>query len=54
MTLTRFYGMHIWVLPALLMLLIGIHMFLVVRIGISAPPKASETEEEGPELEVEA
>ena len=53
-TLTRFYGMHIWVLPAVLLLLVGIHMFLVVRIGISAPPKASEREEEEPAAEVEA
>lgn len=54
MTLTRFYGMHIWVLPSILLLLVGIHMFLVVRIGISAPPKASQPEEEEPEVEVEA
>ena len=53
-TLTRFYGMHIWVLPSILLLLVGIHMFLVVRIGISAPPKPSQPEEEEPEVEVEA
>ncbi len=53
-TLTRFYGMHIWVLPAALLLLVGIHMFLVVRIGISAPPKAAESESEEPDVEVEA
>ena len=53
-TLTRFYGMHIWVLPAVLLLLIGIHMFLVVRIGISAPPKPSATTKEEPDVEVEA
>jgi quinol-cytochrome oxidoreductase complex cytochrome b subunit len=45
-TLTRFYGMHIWVLPSILLVLVGIHMFLVVRIGISAPPKAASREEE--------
>jgi quinol-cytochrome oxidoreductase complex cytochrome b subunit len=38
-TLTRFFGVHVWVLPAVLLLLVGIHLFLVVRIGISAPPK---------------
>ncbi|NIA24940.1 MAG: DUF4405 domain-containing protein [Gammaproteobacteria bacterium] len=38
-TLTRFFGTHVWVLPALLLLLLGIHLFLIVRIGISAPPK---------------
>jgi len=38
-TLSRFYGIHVWVLPALLLLLVGIHLYLVVRNGISAPPK---------------
>lgn len=41
-TLARFYGIHIWVLPAALAILIGIHMYLVIRIGISAPPKKGE------------
>ncbi len=39
LTLTRFFGTHVWVLPASLMLLLGIHMYLVIRIGISAVPK---------------
>ena len=39
---------------AVLLVLVGIHMFLVVRIGISAPPKASVTDEDEPEVEVEA
>ena len=38
-TLTRFFGMHVWVLPAALLLLLATHIFLVFRIGISAPPK---------------
>lgn len=38
-TLTRFYGVHVWVLPTLLAGLVGVHLFLVVRLGISAPPK---------------
>lgn len=38
-TLTRFFGTHVWVLPATLMLLLGIHLYLVIRIGISALPK---------------
>lgn len=41
-TLARFFGVHVWVLPALLLLLMSIHMYLVVRIGISAPPKREE------------
>jgi quinol-cytochrome oxidoreductase complex cytochrome b subunit len=37
-TLVRFFGTHVWVLPALLFLLIGIHLYLVIKNGISAPP----------------
>ncbi len=38
-TLVRFFGTHVWVLPGLLMILIGIHLYLVIRNGISAVPK---------------
>jgi quinol-cytochrome oxidoreductase complex cytochrome b subunit len=41
-TLARFFGVHVWVLPASLLALIGIHMYLVVRNGISAPPEREE------------
>jgi quinol-cytochrome oxidoreductase complex cytochrome b subunit len=41
-TLARFFGVHVWVLPLTLLTLIGIHMYLVIRIGISAPPKRDE------------
>jgi len=37
-TLARFFGVHIWVLPAFLLLLIVVHMYLVIRHGISAVP----------------
>jgi len=37
-TLARFYGMHVWALPAALLLLLLIHLYLIVRIGISAIP----------------
>jgi quinol-cytochrome oxidoreductase complex cytochrome b subunit len=37
-TLARFYGVHVWALPAALMLLLLTHLYLVVRIGISATP----------------
>ncbi|RME47518.1 MAG: cytochrome b6 [Chloroflexi bacterium] len=39
LTLNRFYGTHVWVLPALLILFVTIHLYLVIKIGISAPPK---------------
>lgn len=38
-TLVRFFGTHVWVLPSLLFLLIGVHLYLVIRNGISAVPK---------------
>ncbi len=41
-TLARFFGTHIWVLPATLAALIGIHLYLVIRIGITAVPKKDE------------
>lgn len=41
-TLARFFGVHVWVLPATLILLISIHMFLIIKIGITAVPKRGE------------
>lgn len=41
-TLARFFGVHVWVLPALLLLIVAIHIYLVIRIGISAVPKREE------------
>jgi quinol-cytochrome oxidoreductase complex cytochrome b subunit len=38
-TLTRFFTIHVAILPSLIMLVIGIHIYLVVKLGISAPPK---------------
>jgi quinol-cytochrome oxidoreductase complex cytochrome b subunit len=38
-TLARFFGTHVWVLPIMLILLISVHMYLVIRIGISDVPK---------------
>ena len=37
-TLTRFYGFHVAVLPALTTLLLGLHLFLVQKHGMSVPP----------------
>ncbi len=41
-TLARFFGVHVWVLPVALLTLIVIHMYLVIRIGISAVPERNE------------
>lgn len=39
-TLTRFYAIHVFLIPALIFLLVGIHLYLVLRHGISEPPRA--------------
>lgn len=41
-TLTRFYALHMLVLPIVIGLLSGVHLFMVIRQGISAPPKRKE------------
>jgi quinol-cytochrome oxidoreductase complex cytochrome b subunit len=41
-TLARFFGTHVWVLPATLALLVGAHLYLVIKIGISAVPRKGE------------
>ena len=37
-TLTRFYGIHVAVLPALTTVLLGAHLILVQKHGMSSPP----------------
>ena len=37
-TLARFFSAHIWVLPVVLSATIGLHMYLVIRLGISSIP----------------
>jgi quinol-cytochrome oxidoreductase complex cytochrome b subunit len=41
-TLARFFGTHVWVLPTILLLLLGSHLYLIIRLGISAVPKREE------------
>ncbi len=38
LTLSRFYSFHVLLLPTLLALLMGLHLYLVIYHGISAPP----------------
>lgn len=38
LTLQRFYAAHIWILPALLVALIGVHLYLIIRHGESHWP----------------
>jgi cytochrome b6 len=37
-TLSRFYGIHVAILPAITTVLLGLHLYLVQRHGMSVPP----------------
>jgi menaquinol-cytochrome c reductase cytochrome b subunit len=37
-TITRFYSLHMLVVPGLIAALIGAHLYLVAKLGTSAPP----------------
>jgi menaquinol-cytochrome c reductase cytochrome b subunit len=41
-TLTRFYSMHMLLVPGAIIGLIGLHMYLVVRLGVTSPPWSRE------------
>jgi len=47
-TLSRFFAFHVAVLPPLFLGLMGIHLFLIKRIGISATPFGLADEEKRP------
>src|SRR5947209_18399282 len=37
-TLTRFYATHVFMIPAIIFSLLGLHLYLVLRHGVSEPP----------------
>jgi quinol-cytochrome oxidoreductase complex cytochrome b subunit len=41
-TLSRFYSLHMLLLPGAILGLIGLHLYLVVRLGVSSPPWSEE------------
>jgi quinol---cytochrome c reductase cytochrome b subunit, bacillus type len=41
-TLTRFYALHMLLIPGALIGLIVLHLYLVVRLGVSSPPWSEE------------
>jgi quinol-cytochrome oxidoreductase complex cytochrome b subunit len=55
-TLTRFYSLHMLVIPGALIALITFHLYLVVRLGVTSPPWSKDAaggepeEEEAPRL----
>jgi ubiquinol-cytochrome c reductase cytochrome b subunit len=42
-SLSRFFTLHVFVIPAALLICLGVHLWLVIRKGISAPPIPGET-----------
>jgi len=47
-TLNRFFALHVVLLPLVISILVGFHLFLVRRVGISSPPFGKEAEAERP------
>jgi quinol---cytochrome c reductase cytochrome b subunit, bacillus type len=41
-TLARFYSLHMLIIPGLIFALIGLHLYLVVRLGVTSPPWSNE------------
>ena len=53
-TLSRFYAIHMLVVPSIIAGLMGAHLWLVVRLGTTAPPWLKPKPEEKPDREVSA
>jgi menaquinol-cytochrome c reductase cytochrome b subunit len=41
-TLTRFYSLHMLVIPGAIIALITLHLYLVIRLGVTSPPWSKE------------
>jgi ubiquinol-cytochrome c reductase cytochrome b subunit len=41
-SLSRFFDLHVFIIPALLLIFLAIHLWLVIKKGVSAPPAAGE------------
>jgi quinol-cytochrome oxidoreductase complex cytochrome b subunit len=41
-TLSKFYALHMLAIPGAIMALIGLHLYLVVRLGVTSPPWSGE------------
>ena len=50
-TLTRFYSMHMLLLPGAIAALIGLHLWLVIRLGVTPQPWARDPSDPEPEPE---
>ena len=50
-TLSRFYSIHMLLVPGALLGLIGLHLYLIVRLGVTSPPWSKEAAGVEPEDE---
>ena len=46
-TLTRFYGLHVAILPAITTVILGTHLLFIQRQGMSVPPSVEKREKAG-------
>src|SRR3954449_1888383 len=47
-TLSRFYSIHMLLLPGAIFALIGLHLYLVIRLGVTSPPWSKHPAGTGP------
>ena len=47
-TLSRFYSIHMLLIPGAIFALIGLHLYLVIRLGVASPPWSKEAAGTGP------
>ena len=47
-TLPRFYAIHMLLIPGAIAALIGLHLYLVIRLGVTSPPWSKEAAGLGP------
>ena len=50
-TLTRFYSLHMLVIPGAIIALITLHLYLVIRLGVTSPPWSKDAAGMEPEEE---
>ncbi|HZP73055.1 MAG TPA: cytochrome b N-terminal domain-containing protein, partial [Gaiellaceae bacterium] len=47
-TLSRFYAIHMLMIPGAIAALIALHLYLVIRLGVTSPPWSKEAAGTGP------